>query len=106
MTHDVKAREVFGMMVKKVKGEEDEEEDEDKKEEKKDWSMILNCVILIVSKSDFNSIRESASPDAGSLLKKEWASDKSKTPLEHFFSQLKQWAGVDQEKILFHFCEM
>ena len=109
LTHDVKARELFSKMVKKAQSENEDDEDEDEKKEKEDkpdWKWILNCVIMVISKEDFNEIRDSAKEGAAPLVKQERASDKSLSPVEHFFKQLEQWGGIETSKLMHWFCEL
>lgn len=80
LTHDVKARDLFTSMVKKaIDSEAQKKDDEDEAEFKKrqcKWQQILNCVVFIVTKDDWQRVRDFGDPSKGSIIKDEWLSEK------------------------------
>lgn len=88
LTHDVKARDFFTKMVKKAidsdaEKKEDEDEETFKKRQTK-WQSILNCVVFIVTKDDWQRIRDFGDPAKGSIIKDEWLSEKKSSQFEYF----------------------
>lgn len=76
LTHDVKVQDLFKQMVKKATGEDVEEEGEDAEEKKKQWKWCLSCIILVISKQDFNFVKEPKSVEMPDFY-----SDESLTPV-------------------------
>jgi hypothetical protein len=109
VSHSINIKEFFGKMIEKVKKSVEEGEDEEKKEkgeDKKDWSDILRCIVFIVSKEDYDDVKNSCAPGAEPLVKKEDRVDETLGELEFFFQSMEKWGGVDTTKLLWHLLQL
>jgi hypothetical protein len=56
----------------------------------------------VVSKEDYDDVKNSCAPDAAPLVKKEDRVDETLGELEFFFQSMEKWGGVDTSKLLWH----
>jgi hypothetical protein len=105
ISHSLNIKELFGKIVAKVKGSEDDEEKEDEK--KKDWTDILRCIVFIVSKEDFEDVKSSCQPDAKPLIEESMRiNGKDMTEIEYFFACMEKWGGIDISRLWYHLCQL
>lgn len=111
LTHDIKARDFFTQVVKLALGEgqekKDDEDEEDFKKRQAKWERVLNCVVFIVTRDDWQRIRDFGDPTKESIVKDEWVTKKkeSESNFEYFLSQLRRWGGIDTDKLIWHFLQ-
>lgn len=77
----MRVKDLFTRIVKKAIDSEqtkkDDETEEELKKRQTKWESILNCVVFIVTKDDWQRIKDFGDPEKGSIIKDEWLSDKS-----------------------------
>jgi len=96
-------------MVEKAKPSEDDDDEEDedgKKKEKPDWKWVLQCVVFIVSKGDFDDIKNAGAKDSQWPIKQEWRANTTLSDVDFFMQQLEVWGGIDTSKLLYHFTQL
>jgi len=93
LTHDIKVEDLFKSMVKKATGsDEDEDASEDKKSQ---WKWCLSCMILVVSKKDFDFVKQPKT-----VKVPDFYSDASLSPVERYLKELEMIGGVSMKKVM------
>lgn len=63
--------------------------------------------MFIVSKDDFDDIKNSCSPDAKPMIDESMRIDgKNMTEIEYFFACMEKWGGIDISRLWWHLCQL
>lgn len=108
VTHDVDVKKLIVELSEKVKEYEEAKENNEKEKLKElfEWEKCFRCVIFVVKKDNYNEIQIMHKRSFFAHNKLTAPPKKIDDPFQHFKNELKTWAQIDLDSLMYHISQL